>query len=525
MPLDWQGPTDQPFVAPDSEIAQRAIFTSFAMIAERQPEAPALRSPTRRLTYAATHAAALALAGHIVTVSPNGGDVGVILSDDIDVIIATLACLAAGRICLMINAANTPDRISGIIDKARPAVLIAETAAIPMDLQGRFPVVPPALAFQASREPESSFAPADVDDPAIVIFTSGSTGEPKSVARSQRHLITRADLRIRQLHLSASDRILALYPLSGGLGSTAIATALLQGAELCVADMKRAGMRAVMRMMATQRVTILFVIPSLLRAMLFDPAIARWLGGVRGILVNSEPLLRADVAKWRALLGHDCPVVTSYGLTEGGPFAAWFIPATLPSGDGPLALGYLSDWYEYAITDENGQAVPPGEVGELWARGSLIALDPGKGGLPVPDRFIVDPLDPMRQILRTGDVVRLDEDRLLYFVGRTDAMLKIRGSKVNPALIEDALRRAPGIEDATVIIEPAVGQEQVSLIAYVAMVPGVPEDRGQLLTHLRADLPVEMVPARIEFLPVLPRLPNGKIDMCALSEKKIAPMG
>lgn len=95
-------------------------------------------------------------------------------------------------------------------------------------------------------------------------------------------------------------------------------------------------------------------------------------------------------------------------------------------------------------------------------------------------------------------------------------MVKVRGNRVEPAEIEDALRRLPEITDVAVL--PLRTQTEASLIAYVVTAPGATPDRATLIAHLRAILPVYMMPARFEFLPVLPRLPNGKIDARRLAD-------
>src|SRR5262249_7868480 len=127
-----------------------------------------------------------------------------------------------------------------------------------------------------------------------------------------------------------------------------------------------------------------------------------------------------------------------------------------------------------------------------------------------------DPEDPSRLVLRTGDHVRLRRDGLLEYAGRVDAMVKIRGNRVEPAEIEEALRRDPAVADVAILA--SASGAGTTLIAYVVpRKPGDPSLREALRERLGKALPAYMVPARIELLKALPRLPGGKLDLRALA--------
>ena len=119
-------------------------------------------------------------------------------------------------------------------------------------------------------------------------------------------------------------------------------------------------------------------------------------------------------------------------------------------------------------------------------------------------------------MLRTGDVVRLRPDGLLEFVGRTDTQVKIRGNRVEPAEIEDVLRRAPDVVDVAVLARRA--GEETMLVAFVVCTGADDEDalRERLTQRLQSALPSYMHPSRIVFIDRLPRTRNGKLDTEAL---------
>ncbi len=133
------------------------------------------------------------------------------------------------------------------------------------------------------------------------------------------------------------------------------------------------------------------------------------------------------------------------------------------------------------------------------------------GSSVLPGRMQPDPQDPSRRIFRTGNVMRVGPDGLLFFVGRADRQININGVRIEPGEIEAVLREHPGVVAAAVVAD-AAGRPA----AFVAT-PGTadaPALRAALAA--RAALPTAMRPAMITVLPALPVMPSGKIDLVAL---------
>jgi long-chain acyl-CoA synthetase len=118
-------------------------------------------------------------------------------------------------------------------------------------------------------------------------------------------------------------------------------------------------------------------------------------------------------------------------------------------------------------------------------------------------------------VLCTGDWFRMDEDGFLYFLSRSDDIIKTRGEKVSPAEVEAAICTVPGIQEAVVVgVEDEVLGQAVR--AFVVTVPGVELDERRLRRALIERLENFMLPRDIVFREALPKSPNGKIDRRAL---------
>ncbi|HEV2733209.1 MAG TPA: condensation domain-containing protein, partial [Longimicrobiaceae bacterium] len=164
------------------------------------------------------------------------------------------------------------------------------------------------------------------------------------------------------------------------------------------------------------------------------------------------------------------------------------------------------------VADAAGEPVPVGVPGELWIGGAGVAR--GYLGRPAPtaEAFVPDAFGGAAggRLYRSGDRVRWTAEGELEFLGRIDTQVKVRGFRVEPAEIEAALRRHPGVRECAVVAREEGGDRQ--LVAYLAG----DVDVEALRERLRAGLPAHMVPAAIVVLERLPLTPSGKLDRRAL---------
>jgi acyl carrier protein len=135
------------------------------------------------------------------------------------------------------------------------------------------------------------------------------------------------------------------------------------------------------------------------------------------------------------------------------------------------------------------------------------------------ERFIPDPFSnrPGARLYRTGDIARYRDDGELEFLGRKDNQVKIRGFRIEPGETEAALAAHPAIRDLVVCAHED-GVDNKRLVAYIVFEPDQTASITELRNFLKSRLPDYLVPSLLIPLPVLPLLPNGKIDRRALPE-------
>jgi len=479
------------------------LLSQIAVRTAGHPDALAVDDGVRRLSRAELLADVAALAAVIGDRVTPGTPVGVRLPDGVEPLVAWLACLAAGCPAILLDATDVPARFGRIAAASRLAAVISDRPAPGYD------VIDPAGHPPAPLKPRN-VAPGD---PAFVVWTSGSTGAPKGIVQSQRSVLFRSGLLINSGHLSVADRYLSLNaPASMGALLNAVA-ALLSGACLHRVDIAAEGLIGVLDRIERSAITAVIGVPALYRTLCRLDGAAEQLTSLRLVSSNGEALLAADLQLLRATLPASCEVQMIYGATETQAAMRFVTPSETPR-EAQVAAGRSIPGVQWAVLDEDGIAVPDGEVGELWIRSRYTAIGEWEDGACVPGRLQPDGVDGSRRYAM-GDLVRLRDDGALVVVGRSDRQLKIDGHRIEPVEVEAALRAEPDVLDAAVI--PIGEGAAARLTAFVAAGSSPPAELAiQLRKALAVRLPPAMRPHKIHVLERLPLLAGNKVDVEAL---------
>ena len=523
--FDLNGPTDRPFVRPPADFTEQAILDLLHRAATPDPSAVAIAGIAERLTYLELLDRIRRIARHVAAAVPPGGAVATLLSNSPSGFAGMLACLAAARVCIVLDPTHPRDRNATILKDARPAAILQGDGADPAaDFGIPAGTARITLTTALSEANQADWVPPgrlDPDGPALVHYTSGSTGRPKGIVISTRAALRRALVYLEAWHMSADDRFLGTTQPSTNSGFCSSLAALCGGARLLVHSLAGDGVGSLFALARNEGLTLLDAGPSVVRMLFALDGAKAALVRLRVLRSSGETILQADIANWRTLLPAGCHIAHAYASTEAMFGAHWFVPPDFTSTDPCLPAGYPLADQDYALIDEAGRTVAPGQPGEFVLRSRHIACGEWHDGQCVPGRMQPDPSRPGWRILRTGDLLRRGPDGMLRFVSRADRQIKINGVRVEPAEVESVLRGTPGVADAAVVPHQRGGE--TVLLAYVAADAQGHEALHKLLRdRLRAELPGAMRPARIILLDRMPYLPGGKIDLRALPEADVA---
>ncbi|MFI6977695.1 amino acid adenylation domain-containing protein [Embleya sp. NPDC050154] len=524
--IDLLGPTERAQVTtgwndtaappPEHPTLTAAIEAQVA----RDPRAPAVTYRGKSLTYGELDARAARLArrlrGH--GVGPET-PVALCLEQSLDLAVAVLAVLKAGGAYLPLDPEQPVERLAFMLSDAEVRVLVTDTT-----LRERT-AGHPGTVILLDREPDATVAeecgpppvPAGPGNLAYVIYTSGSTGRPKGVAVQHREALTYLDgVRERFEVVPGSVHGLA-QSLSFDFAITALYLAWTTGGELHLIPKRLSGAEFADHL-ARHPVDYLKMTPSHLAGLAAEVDPERLLP--RRLLIFGGEGSSWEWTRDLARLG-TCAVVNHYGPTETtvGVTTYRVGPRDEPTSTVTPIGRPLANTRVYLL-DEHLEPVPIGVTGEIHIGGDRLAR--GYLGQPgaTADRFVPDPFGPPgARLYRTGDLGRYLPGGDVEFLGRSDQQIKIRGYRVEPAEIEEALRSLPSVGQAVVDARGPAGAQR--LIAYLVAAdehPGEPPAAAELRRDLLLRLPEYMVPSRFVWLDRMPLKAHGKVDRALLPE-------
>ena len=337
-------------------------------------------------------------------------------------------------------------------------------------------------------------------DVALLQYTSGTTGLPKGVMLTHRNLESNGRMGEAWIQPGDDECIYSVLPLFHAYGMTlGVTIAALCRARLVLFPTVDMGL--ITKAMKKTRPTILPAVPPVYRR-LMDVAKEQGISlqGVRYAVSGAMNLPPELVAEWEEASGGY--MVEGYGLTECAPLVSCN-PLNDTRRAGSIGIPFPST--DIRVVDpETLQDVPLGEEGELWVHGPQRFAGYWKREEDTQKTITADGW------LRTGDIVRLDEDYFIQIVDRIKEVIITGGFNVSPTEVETALKQHDSVADAAVVgIPQASGGEMV--VAAVIPAEGHAVDEHALREHCYARVTRYKVPRKIVAVDDLPRSMLGKI--------------
>jgi len=489
------------------------IHQLFEEQVRRTPETVAVEFSGGHLTYTQLNDRANRLAHHLRALGVKA-DVPVALYMERcpEMIVGILGILKAGGGYIPFDPAYPKERLAFMLEDARAPVLLTRRHLVEGLPEQAIQVVCVDAGLDASAllSAENPVIEAKAGDLAYILYTSGSTGQPKGVMVEHRGLCNAIHWIVQTLRLSASDRCLLKTPITFDAAGREFFPTLLTGGTLVVAEADgHRDSRYLAETIRSARITILHIVPSLLRLLVEEPAFDDSLR-LRAVMCGGETLPTTLAKRFRDR--SKAVLYNVYGPTET------IIDSTCWPCD-PLnertssPIGRPIPNARVYILDDALRPLPIGVAGEMHIGG--VGLARGYLNRPVltAEKFIPDPFsrEPNARLYKTGDRARFLADGNIEFLGRGDHQVKLRGLRIELGEVEAALNQHSAVQSAVVVAREDVPGEK-RLVAYV-VAQAAPEE---LRRFLKAKLPEHMVPAVFVAIESLPLLPNGKVNRRAL---------
>jgi fatty-acyl-CoA synthase len=356
-----------------------------------------------------------------------------------------------------------------------------------------------------------------VDDVVMIAGTGGTTGRPKGVMLTGRNLETVAALTLMSYPFAGSPVYLALAPLTHAAGILCFPIMAL-GGEIVI--MPHADLGEFLALIGRHRVSHTFLPPTVIYSLLDHPALpSADLGSLQCLWYGAAPMSAARLEQAIGVLG---PVLGQlFGQTEAPMFISALAPRDHLHADGTLATerftsaGRPTPLTTVAIMDEAGALLPPGERGEIVARGPLVMAGYYKNPAATAEAS-------RHGWHHTGDIGYLDPDGYLYIVDRLKDMIITGGFNVYSTEVEQAVLAHPAVLDCAVIGLPddKWGERVTAVIQPLA---GHEVTAEEIRAWVRDRLGGVKAPKQVEIWPDLPRSRVGKILKTEVKSRLLSP--
>ncbi len=467
-----------------------------------------------RLTFAELSARSNRTANYLRGLGLRRGDALLLLLGNVVPLWETmLAAMKLGVVVIPASTLLTPDELQDRLDRGRVKAVVAAA-----DQLAKFDGLASAgiqriavgaerdgwLSYDAKERADSAFAADGVtqsSDPMLLYFTSGTTAKPKLVLHDHRsypvgHLSTMywIGLQPGDIHLNISSPGWAKHAWS------CFFAPWNAGATIFIFNQPRFDAKALLATLERCRVTTLCAPPTVWR-LLIQEALADYKMALREICGAGEPLNPEVIDQVKAAWG--LTIRDGYGQTETTALAGNSPGQPIKSG----SMGRPLPGYRVRVVDADGNPAKEGEValplGDMRPAGLMCGYQTDDGRLAGTDGAVY----------RSGDVVFVDDDGYLTFVGRADDVFKSSDYRISPFELESILLEHELVAEAAIVPSPDPIRLAVPK-AYALLVTGAEPSRDTALSifrHVQARLAPFKRIRRLELVTELPKTISGKI--------------
>jgi len=510
--------------------------------AEEKPDSEALVFEDRRMTWGQFKEQMDLISAAYFEVGIERGDRVAMLSMARPEFLTTyMAANKVGAMWLGLSPKFKLDELRYLVGNSRPTVLIALREYMGDDLsetisalQKEFDCLRKVLVIGEEFEGTENFvefvgrprpeladalekraAEVSPDDEALLMYTSGSTGKPKGVVHTHRSIIANIGVQNEKFGSGGDTRMLLHFPINHAVADTELGYGGIMGGGTLVL-MDKFDPAEVLKTIEKEKLTAFGQLPVMFLLTFKEPAFFEtnmsnidtyiWAGA-------AAPKIMIDVIS-NICESSGATMLTGYGSTETAGFITYTgkddDPDTLANSAGKIA-----EPFELKIVDADRNEMPDGQVGEIAVRGPFLMKEYYKN--PETTAKVLDE----DGWFYTSDLASKDERGYIYIAGRSSEMFKTGGENVFPREVEELIETHPSVLFAAVIGVPDEIFQEVGW-AYIMTVPGQTVGEEDLRELCKSKIANFKVPKRFFVRPLLPLLPNGKVNKMELKQEATA---
>jgi len=481
--------------------------------AEITPNKTAVEFHELKTTYKELHEKVNQMAHYLKDQGVQSGDfIAVSFPRSPELLYALLAIMQCGAAYLPLDPDYPKERLEFMLKDSNARVLLTTKT-----LFASLPSWPQTLFIEDATETLNKYSALPLpfmvnsENNAYILYTSGSTGNPKGVPITHKNLVNFLCSMALEPGISENDRLLSITTISFDIAGLELYLPLMKGATLILADQETArDGRLLLDLIKKENINFLQATPTTW-SMLLDsgwseklPLKALCGGEAMPVDLANELLSKCDTL-WNV-----------YGPTET---TIWSSVKQIKAEDKLITIGKPIGNTQIYLIDTQGQLVAPGNIGEIVIGGDGVAKGYWNRPELSSEKFISNRFSATKEdiIYRTGDLGKLLPNNEIECLGRLDQQVKIRGHRIEPGEVEQALMLLDGIKSAVVLAD------ENFLIAHIVPETSIEEAESQVASWretLSTRLPAQLMPHDFNIIEKIPTTLNGKIDRKELAKYK-----
>jgi len=517
-PYFHSAPAPADFVPFPPEISEWTLSGRFNQVAALIPQKIAVSDHARALSYATLQQLAAGTAA-IIQREMSGPRparaIGMIFDPSVESVVGIMGVLLSGHFFCPISPNDPPELVRNYLQDADIELILTTRVTLPERLQPTAQQLKTIFIEDIATQPavDASLPAIDPDHLGALLYSSGSTGRPKGVTHTHRTLVQMVRIKGHALTIAPSDKLAGLSSFTFGTYYWNVFATLLFGATLHLFDFYRFPFSGLRSWLLDRHISVIHCTPTILRQFMDTLTERTTFPALRVISLGGEMLYPQDVRRFQELINGDTQLRTTGATIETFFYASTYFADPLPDDIDELPLGFLDPGNIVEIHDENGAVLATGETGEITVASE--ALSPGYWKRPELNKEKYFVARNGKRYFCSGDLGVIGPDGLLYYKGRLDFQIKVRGMRVDLGEIEAVLHEHPGIKQA-VVAGRADNNSDTEVIAYLIKQPGSTVRRRELYEYLTARLSPYQVPRRLVFVDSFPLTRTHKVDRKAL---------
>jgi amino acid adenylation domain-containing protein len=447
--------------------------------------------------------------------------IGVFLPKSINCVTSFMGVLYTGNFYVPLDVKSPLERLNSLVENLTPAAIITQTQYIEKFKNS-------SLYNQIQFIDINELPVGDVDfdyksiiknvletDPIYSIYTSGSTGLPKGVVLSHSNVHDYLQWFQKTYKVNEETVLGNQSPFVFDVSVTDIYMCLKCGVQMhIIPEYLFSFPIKLIEYLNEHKINFIIWVPSVLvniaNAKTFEALKPKY---VQNILFAGEPMPNKQLNYWRQYLP-DALYSNMYGPTEATVIASYYIVDREFKDSDPLPMGKQVSNAELFVLAENGELVKGNEVGELYVKGTSVAMGYWNNLEATKKAFVQNPLNGAYPeiVYKTGDLVSKNEFGELVYSGRIDSQIKHMGYRIELGEIENAVSNINSIVQSCVLYN----KKNSEIVLFYQTEDNDLNDL-KIRTEMTRFVPKYMLPTQFFNLINWPLNSSGKIDRKKLS--------